>query len=309
CRRSRKAFHMKFRKAPVIVLGVRCPFGIIQLALFATLRLHVQAAPSSTWTVVRSSHFEVYSQAGGESARAALLWFEQLRAFFEQNGMKPGERAPVRVIGFRSASEYNAYRLRPTADAFYIGTESRDYIVMPALGANEFPVAAHEYAHLVLRASGIRLPPWLSEGLAEYFSTVRIGRHGWEIAGTKPAHLQILRQRHWMALAQLLTLPADSPMRLRREDDALFYAQSWGLTQMMVGSPQYRSRFAELVAAISSGQPSAHAVLFVYGRSLEAVGTDLHAWVREANARPVELSGMVTASVAVAQSEVSPLAS
>lgn len=98
--------------------------------------------------------------------------------------MEPEERATVRVIGFRSASEYNAFRLRPTADAYYIGTESRDYIVMPALGTNEFPVAAHEYAHLVLRASGLRLPPWLNEGLAEYFSTVRIGRRGWEIAGT-----------------------------------------------------------------------------------------------------------------------------
>jgi tetratricopeptide (TPR) repeat protein len=223
--------------------------------------------------------------------------------------MEREERATVRVIGFRSASEYNAFRLRPTADAYYIGTESRDYIVMPALGANEFPVAAHEYAHLVLRASGLRLPPWLNEGLAEYFSTVRIGRRGWEIAGTKPAHLQILRQRHWMPLAQLLTLPVDSPIRLRREDDALFYAQSWALTQMMLASPQYRPGFAELLAAISSEQPSAQAILFVYGRSLEAVGTDLRTWVREANARPVELSGMVTASVTSNESVVSPLRS
>src|SRR5437763_13591358 len=100
CTRSRRAFHMNFRKAPAIVLGVRCPVGIIQRALFATLRLHLQAAPSSTWTLVRSSHFEVYSQAGGENARAALSWIERLSSLFEQNGIKAGERALVSVIGF-----------------------------------------------------------------------------------------------------------------------------------------------------------------------------------------------------------------
>ncbi len=36
--------------------------------------------------------------------------------------------------------------------------------------------AAHEYVHLVLRASNLQVPPWLKEGLAELYSTLRNGR-------------------------------------------------------------------------------------------------------------------------------------
>jgi hypothetical protein len=81
------------------------------------------AQPTGMWTVARSEHFEVYSQAGEASARAALRWFEQLRGLLaQQTGLKLDGLQPVRVIGFRSSKEYEPFRLRPAAAAYSIGT-------------------------------------------------------------------------------------------------------------------------------------------------------------------------------------------
>jgi hypothetical protein len=141
------------------------------------------AQTGSGWTLANTSHFEVYSQAGADTARSTLLWLEQLRALFlQQTGIPLDGRAPVRVVAFRSPKEYEPYRLRVASDAYFVGAEARDYIVMPSGGTASAGVAAHEYAHALLRAGGLRLPPWLAEGLAEFFSTVRIAERGssWE---------------------------------------------------------------------------------------------------------------------------------
>src|SRR6266849_1211681 len=150
-----------------------------RLCALTLLCVHAYALPAPIWRLTRSRHFEIYSQADDAVARSTLLWFEQLRAFFlQQTGQQLDSQSPVRVIGFRSAIEYQPYRLRSTSDGYFVGTGSRAYIVMVTMGASEFRVAAHEYAHLVLRANALQLPPWLNEGLAEFFSTIHIGEHG-----------------------------------------------------------------------------------------------------------------------------------
>jgi hypothetical protein len=72
---------------------------IAGLMVLAALGANAQ----TRWSVARSEHFEVYSQAGGRDARAALAWFEQLRGFLAQAGFQVDGDAPVRVVGFRSA--------------------------------------------------------------------------------------------------------------------------------------------------------------------------------------------------------------
>src|SRR5260370_5093948 len=182
--------------------------------LLALLCLSADALPAPGWRLTKSPHLEVYSQADDAAARSTLLWFEQLGAFFlQQTQQQFDSESPVRVIGFRSASEYQPYRLRPTSDGYFVGTGSRAYIVMVTMGASEFRVAAHEYAHLVLRANGLQLPPWLNEGLAEFFSTIHIDERGVTLGGELPSHTSLLRRSPWMPLSELVALPDDSPLR------------------------------------------------------------------------------------------------
>jgi Tfp pilus assembly protein PilF len=268
------------------------------------------AEPASRWTLVRSQHFEVYSQGPESTARTALQWFEQLRAFFlRQTGLKLDNSARVRVVGFRSAQEYQAYRLHPSADAYYAAIGNREYIVMAGLGAGEFGVAAHEYAHLILRASGLSQPHWLNEGLAEFYSTVRIGGQGSTLGGDLPANTQTLRRCSWMLLAELVALPAGSPYTENRDGAALFYSESWALAEMLVLSPEYGPRFQALIAALTVGTPSLQALTTTFAKSPQVILSDVHAWVdNRQRLTPVGLPGVVPEAVAVEGSDLSPFA-
>ena len=281
----------------------RCLLGLGAICSLAS------APPEPTWTLARSAHFEVYSQAGEASAWTTLGWFEQLHAFFSgQMTIDFDRRPPVRVIGFRSPVQYLEYNPRPTSDAYYVGSESRDYIVMSKLGPDQFSVAAHEYAHLVLHAGGLRLPSWLSEGLAEVLSSIRISAKSTTLDGYLPGRWRILN-RPWIPLAELFSITADSPLRSNRDSTNLFYAQSWALTHMLVFSADYAPDFPRLVTALASGTPGSEALTAVYRKPLDAIARDAQAWIRAGHSTSVALPGIPSASVAVEVTGVSPLES
>ncbi len=283
-------------------------------ALTIAAYLSVACEASNTqWTLVQSPHFEVYSQSGERDGRAALLWFEQLREFFSRMPVSEAGRgleshSPVRVIGFRSAQEYAAFRLHPATDAYFIGGELADYIVMPRLSADEFGVAAHEYAHLFLHSKGQRLPLWLAEGIAEVFSTIRMGENGGAIGGDLPMRTQTLRKRPWMPLAQLLATTVDSPIRANRDAADVFYAESWAFTQMLLFSPSYRDRFGLLWNVLQSGVCDPETIAHTYGKPLSAIGADLHEWAQQSRSG-VRLPGISSFSQPVQVSQLSSLES
>jgi tetratricopeptide (TPR) repeat protein len=264
------------------------------------------ALPAADWTLARSAHFEVYAQAAPEDTRSVVLWFEQLHAFFlRQTGLPLDSRPPLRIIVFGSAAEYEPYRIGPTADAYYVATESRDYIVMPHRGPGDFQVAAHEYWHFVEHAGTLQLPPWLNEGLAEFFSTVRLDGSA-SLAGSEPpGRSRILRSRTWMPLAELLALPADSPRRDDREASDLFYAESWALADMLILAPEYAPRFRELVTTLAGGAPGPATLEGIYAKPLEAIAGDLRNWIEKRKFTPLTVSPLVPDAGAIDVSDIS----
>lgn len=259
--------------------------------------------------LARSSHFEVYAQAGPASAQSIALDFERLRAYFlQQTGLKPDNRPPVRVIAFRSRAEYLPYQLGPATDAYYVGADSRDTIVMTAPGDGDLRVAAHEYAHFVLHANGLELPPWLNEGLSELFSTVRLNGSGQRGHPEPPPRAATLRNRAWIPVSELITLPVDSPLRQQPGSVDLFYAESWALTDMLANSPDYRSRFPDLVSALSSSRVTSDSALAtIYGKPLDAIAADLRAWVDTRRITPTSLPDAPPAAAPLDVSETGPL--
>lgn len=251
-----------------------------------------------TWRLARTEHFAVYSQASGERARSILSRFEQLRAFFlEQTAFRADQVPPVVVLAFNSSKEYEPYRLGPAADAYFAAADARNYIVIGAGTPREFGIVAHEYAHLILHASGTHLPPWLGEGLAEFFSSIHISEQGTSLGGDLPARSQVLRRRTWLPVSELLTLSGNAPLRENRQFAEMFYAESWALTDMLLRSPRYARNFAELQTKIASGELSLTALAHVYGTSAEDVTRDLRAWIGHHSTAPLELAGVNLASI------------
>ena len=289
------------------------------LCSLATLALPILAwaipalgTPPPPWRLARSRHFEVYAQSSDQRARAVLDWFEKLRAFFEQPGWTAASVPPtsrVRVIVFASPQEYQPYRLRATADAYYVGSGDQDYIVMSGAEAKSFATAAHEYAHLVLRASGSKLPLWLSEGLPEVYSTVHIDDRGTELGGPLYGRLQTLRRHVWTPLSDLTALPKGAIEHQERAANDLFYAESWALTGMLALSPGYASGFPRFIAAAGEGARSLELLTRIYGKSAEELTHDLHVWVGQGVPDTVRLPRVTAEAGDVEFSDVPTLAS
>ena len=258
------------------------PWTAIMFYLFGGLL----PAADTGWTLARTPHFEVYSHAGGREARQVLVWFERLRGFLEQQtGVNVDSRLPLRILVFGSKQEYAPFRPSPTADAYFGTSSGRDYIVLPSADVDR--LAAHEYWHFVARAGALRLPLWLSEGLAEFYSTVQLESRGGRMGVAPPLHLSSLRHDYWIRLPALLSVTVDSHLLRERETAGVFYAESWALAHMLKLSPAYAARFNELMERITSGMPSQQAIEATYGRSAGAVATDLRDWFLKGRTAPV----------------------
>ena len=237
------------------------------------------ARDAGGWRRLGTPHFEIYSNADAEASRFLAMGLERLHAFFVHRlGAGPPANREIRVIYFASPQEYAQYRSRSGADAFFVGLESRDYIVLPAMPRGELRVAAHEYAHVLIHNGGWTLPEWIAEGIGDVVSTLRIGDRGTRIGGDLPDRIQTLQRAAWMTFPDLFAFSLKGPAA-SADRESMFYAQSWGLTDLLMLSPAYRAGFPALLAALASGVPSERALYTVYHTPLDAVARDLHARV------------------------------
>ena len=132
-------------------------FSGILLAMTALALAPIRVSAEEHWVKVTSPHFELFTSSGPKRGREAILYFEQVRQFFLQaSPSKQVPEFPVRIVAFRTENQYKPYRISETAFAYYTGSESRDYIVMQNISAESYPVAIHEYMHLILRHTKLK---------------------------------------------------------------------------------------------------------------------------------------------------------
>jgi len=252
----------------------------------ATLLLYgLLAEPASAadarWSRMQSPNFEMYTTAGERSARDTLRYFEQVHSFFAQampsSNVKP---LPVRIVAFNSMKEFEPYRPNEFAAAYYHSTADCDYIVMSHTGAETFPTAIHEYVHLVVQHAKLNLPPWLNEGVAELYSTLKpMGDKILVGSLVEGRHYALLNEK-WVPLEQILGASMDSAYYNEKNKAGSLYNEGWGLTHMLALDNAYRLKFAQLMRTISDGTPSREAMEQTYGKPLSAVEKDLLSYLR-----------------------------
>ena len=238
--------------------------------------------PAEQWTKVTSPHFELYSTAGEKKAREAILYFEQVRTFFLQaSPSKKAPEFPVRIIAFRSEKEYQPYRKNEFASAYYTRNDRRDYIVMDSIAAERYPVAIHEYSHLIVEHSGLKLPVWLNEGWADVNSTLKpVANKRVQIGDILPGRAQELLTGKWIDLAALTNVELSSPLYNEKSKAGMFYAESWALTHMLSLSPGYQKQFTSFLEALVTGKSAADAFSFAFHKSLPEVQKDLQGYLK-----------------------------
>jgi tetratricopeptide (TPR) repeat protein len=225
-------------------------FGLLLLVGFFA---RVEAAES--WTEVRSRNFFLIGDAGEKELRQAATRLEEFReAFrmlFPQIKLDGGTR--TNVVVFKNAASYAPFKLKRADGSidsgivgYFLRGEDVNYIT---LSAGEKPgtygTIFHEYVHFLLDTNIGRsdIPPWLGEGLAEYFETLQFVDNQRVSLGAPPGgYLSLLRQSDLIPFKTFFTTDNSS---LHKSGDAargLFYAQAWALTHYLLhaGSPSGR---------------------------------------------------------------------
>jgi Tfp pilus assembly protein PilF len=251
-------------------------FWILGIVLTAPA---VSAQP--TWITMQNENFHVYSTSSERTTRDALNQFERVRSFFLQlTGTAPDKSAPVSVVIFGSEKEYQPYRLNAFATAYYSNLSDRDFIVVGRLGEESSRIATHEYTHLAFEHAGYSLPPWLNEGLAEFFSTLRPVGDDTEFGAVLDGRLQELNRASWVPMETILTADKNSPYYNETNLAGSLYSQSWAFVHMLATTTKYRHKFWEVVDAVNNGTPSVQALETAYGVPFATLETELKDYIQ-----------------------------
>ena len=257
-------------------------FANILFAAVTTAAAAFPAGSADEWVHLTTPHFEIYTTAGEKKGRDAILYFEQVRSFVIEITHATWDQAvPVRIVAFKSEKQFRPYAPNGAAVAYYAATQSRDYIVMEDIDSEHFPIAIHEYMHLVIRHGKIKLPTWLNEGWADVFSTLRPSGKDAVIGEVLRGHVQTLANEKWLDFETLTSVNESSRNYNEKSRAGVFYAESWALAHMMYLSRDYHDGFGKFLVALDEGKTTTEALQIVYNRAPERVFADLHAYLRQ----------------------------
>ena len=245
-----------------------------------TAALSQEICQAQQWINLHSSQIELLTSNSEGDGQAVFQLLEDAHEFFEsESALSVTLKQPVRVFAFRSKDEYAPYRLNSSAFGHFLHSPNCDYIALQDIKPEHYEAALHEYTHYVVKQAGLQLPTWLSEGLADLYSSLELNEQQAIIGHLLPGRIAVLKTNSLMDLKTLLAVTLNSPYYSESGKLSAFYAQSWALTHMLSLDPQYSAQFSRFLQAVSSGVPSSDALLQVYGKSLEQVEADLkHYW-------------------------------
>ena len=220
-------------------------------------------AAAVDWVRVETPSLVVYGP-GEKRTREITAEFERFREALSQIlPMPPVSAVPTIVVAFENSAAFRPYlpmfNGKPVKLAgFYTGTETDDMIAF-AQGDREFGlrVILHEYTHLVTANASHGLPLWVSEGLADFYSTFEIRPDGKQalLGRVVAEHAELLNgTSQWLTQDQLLNVTHDSPLYNEGERRSIFYAQSWAMVHLfMTGEPNRTKELGHYVQLTTSG--------------------------------------------------------
>ena len=232
------------------------PFSLLFVTLLGWfLSVSAPAAEQSPWLEIHSTHFIVITDAGDKKGREVALRFEQMRAVFATLLMKQrlNQPLPLTILAFRNDKTY--YQSAPLhqgqpigVPGFFVPGEDRNFIVLNLFEEESWRAVAHDFAHLLLNYNYPPVQGWFDEGLAEYFTSIRLDNKQVEIGGDPELHsaftedvlqnqrevrnppkslTELLSGEVWLALPDVLTMRHDTSTYKEGTHHTLFYAQSW----------------------------------------------------------------------------------
>lgn len=244
------------------------------LALTFLLLLFVAGSPAQDvgWRKFRSQHFEIYTAASEKAATRVLDHLERVRTAYEllTNAKVMGTQ-PASVVLFRNKKEYAPYAYGEFSDAYYMNARGRDHIVLSEFDAQTERVLNHEYFHLFSKRANFNLPVWLEEGLADYYSTLRVTDKDVSLGLPVQGHLLFLNSFEGspVPLEKIFAFNSANRHGANHRATLLLYAQGWALTHMTFLGKDMAERSGDFFRELRSGTDTAAAYQKVYGLSVK----------------------------------------
>jgi tetratricopeptide (TPR) repeat protein len=199
------------------------------------------------WSSIRSKNFLLVGDADEAQMRVVAEKLEKFREALARvlPGLKFDAAIRTNVIVFKDPAGYRPFKpKRPDGSpddavaGYFLGGDDVNYITLSVAGdkGDPYQTIYHEYVHFVLRTSfGDSIPPWLDEGVAQYYETLKlIDDRNIEIGGVPGNKLVLLKQN---ALIPFKTFLATDGIALHSQGDDprnMFYAQSWAFIHYLM---------------------------------------------------------------------------
>lgn len=231
-------------------------------------------APSTSWVELQSKHFVMDSNLSERQAQEALATLERAYKTFDDvvfPPKHPTELPRIHVVMFEKQGEYEEYAPKASG-AYFIpalpgAVQPEETLVLygaPLADPQWVRIVErprlHELAHRFIRRSLGSVPLWLNEGLADYYSTLRIESDNVAI-GLPPAGYSLTYDKV-PKIEELLDMDRATFYSGRagtvegRALQRIHYVASWGLVHMLLNGPdEYRERAQGFLDAIAQHVP------------------------------------------------------
>ena len=266
-----------------------------RLALCSATALLSTAAPAA-WHVAESDHFVVYADDSADDTRDYAQNLELFDAAVRAStGLKEESVSPANRVTVFLVDDLGDLRRLANAPAnsgiagFYQGRADGSYAFAPrrmdwsdkfALDANS--VLQHEYAHhLMLGGYDGVLPPWLVEGWAEFFATVKKERDGSvQVGGQALYRAYTLTEGVQLSLKTMMGGGYD---KLNGDQLESLYGRGWALTHYLMFQDLKKGpragQFTAYLRALNGGQTGLAAAEGAFG-DLKLLERDLTRYTR-----------------------------
>lgn len=264
------------------------------LSFFAALlcAMPLSAAEPNPWLEVHSTHFTVITDAGDKKGREVALRFEQMRAVFSLLLGKDhlNQSIPLTILAFKNDKSY--YQVAPlrqgqpiTVPGFFLPGEDQDFIVLNLFEEEPWRAVAHDFAEMLLSYNYPPAQGWFDEGLAEYFSSIRVDNKQVEL-GADPELLpyaavnptptlrdphppksltELLGAQVWLSIPDLFSMKHDTSGRNEGSHHTLYYAESWMVIHYLLHAQKLPETGAYFNAVLNEHLPVEEAIQKAYG--------------------------------------------
>lgn len=210
---------------------------------------------SDKWIWIQTPHFTVFSNADEERSRKVAGNIELFRDVLEGDSESRPEPLPTKIFLFKNWHSLSPYARGPTgrvqrrAGMFLRRAGGNFIVINTSARTGPYDVVYHEYTHYSLRKRFSPIPAWLNEGIAEYYSTVRIRDSEILVGLPIRQHIEWLQDNALLSFPELFRATAASSTYNHNDKRGTFYAQSWALYHYLKHKRQADlNRFLTLLA-------------------------------------------------------------